>query len=185
MAFFAVLMLFFCSCKKPKKHSIQEFDIEAYIRQEIEALEKETYRLTVNNWAVYFGNDSLTKIALSDFVSVKRLFFYFSQNTCPPCIDGAVDIIKKVFPGYENNEQIVLMSPDLPKRFRENYYDKRLLTLQNDFFGLELEKKDIPFFLILNSDLEIESIHLVNKMLFSRTEKYLREVKQFYGFTAF
>ena len=71
------------------------------------------------------------------------------------------------------------MAPDYPVRFRGNCYNKKLLTLQNKYFGLGLEKKDVPFFLILNSTLQIESIHIVNKSLFSRTEEYLQKVKGF------
>lgn len=174
------ILISFFSCSNDKKRN-QATTVEKYISKEIQKLEKENINQSISNQMIFFGNDSTKKFALKDFILEKRIFFWFSQNTCSPCIDRCVDIIKAVFPSFENNENIVFVSPDYPARFRENCYNKRLLTLQDKFFGLELEKIEVPFFFILNSNLEIESIHLVNKNDFTRTEKYLQEIKTLIG----
>ena len=77
-----------------------------------------------------------------------------------------------MYSDYENN-RVLFSIPYYPVRFRNNCYNKKLLTLENKYLGIDLEKNDIPFFLILNSDLKIESIHIVNKVDFLKTEKYL------------
>lgn len=180
MTFLLCTMLSLTSCSNNKKKLVNsEFEFEKYIFEEIQKLENENEKQIIANQKFFIGNDSLKLFDLKDLLSKKRIIFWFSQNTCSPCIDRSVDIIKNVFPNYENNKQIIFISPDYPIRFRGNCYSKELLTLQNKYFGIELEKKDVPFFLILNSQLQVESIHIVNKSLFSRTEEYLQEIKEF------
>lgn len=180
MTILVCTMLSLTSCLNNKKKLVNsEFEFEKYIFEEIRKLENESEKQIIANQKFFIGNDSLKQFDLKDFLSKKRIIFWFSPNTCSPCVDRSVDIIKDVFPDYENNKQIIFVAPDYPVRFRGNCYNKKLLTLQNKYFGLVLEKKDVPFFLILNSTLQIESIHIVNKSLFSRTEEYLQKVKGF------
>ena len=39
----------------------------------------------------YWGTDSLDSFSLSNLCNDKKLFFCFSEKTCPPCIDAVVD----------------------------------------------------------------------------------------------
>lgn len=162
------------SCSDKRK--AQVIDIEKYISEKIQKLEKKNVNMSIPNQKIYFGIDSVKSFDLKDFVSERKVFFWFSQNTCSPCIDRCIDIVKKTFPDYENDDHIIFVSPDYPARFRDNFYNKKLLTLENKYFGLEFENKDVPFFIIINSNLQVNSIHIVNKNDFRRTEKYLQKI---------
>jgi hypothetical protein len=172
------LILFSASCSNSEKRiENQPVDFKKYLSEEIKKWEQKIINQTLTNQKAFIGNDSTNYLDLRDFVSTERIFFCFSINTCSPCIDQCIDVIKDVFFDYENEDRIVLVAPDYPARFRTNCYNKPLLTLQNTYFGLELEKKGLPFFLTVNPDLQIKSIHIVNKMDFGRTEKYIRKIK--------
>jgi len=167
----ALLLLFLTSCFNKDKYTEAEFDLEKYISNEIQKLERENNNQTLNNQKVYIGYDSLRKIDLIDFISDKKLIFYFSKNTCSPCIDTCLEIIKEIFPNYKNDEKIVFISPDYPSRFKENCFGKKLLTLENTYLGLEVEKKELPFFLILNSNLQVEKRSILQTRIFSGKPK--------------
>ena len=113
-----------------------------------------------------------------NLVSKNKIFFCFSRNTCTPCLEQTVEIIKKIFPNYKQNEKIIFISPDYDKRFRENCYGKKLLTLEDSKFGIPIEDTEAPFFLIINDQLHIEAIHIVNNLNFEKTEEYLRKIAQ-------
>lgn len=173
---FFISSISFSSCSNHKKKN-KVIDVEKYIYEEIQTLEKKNVNRTILNQKIFFGMDSVQSFHLKDFASKRRIFFWFSQNTCSPCIDRCIDIVKKTFPDYKNDDHIIFVSPDYPARFRDNFYNKKLLTLENKYFGLEFENKDVPFFIILNSNLQVYSIHIVNKNDFKRTEKYLQKIK--------
>lgn len=166
-----------CSYKE-KKSSTLEDNYEQILANKIKISEVENCNLNLKNQKVFFGNDSLNKISLMNLVSKNKIFFCFSRNTCTPCIEQTVDIIKKIFPDYKQNEKIIFMSPDYDKRFRDNCYGKMLLTLEQSKFGIPIENSEAPFFLRVNNQLHIESIHIVNNLNFKKTEVYLRELTQ-------
>ena len=178
IAIFICLILSFASCSNnnKKKFVSSEVDLEKYISEEIQKLENENIDKIIPDQKFFIGNDSLKQFDLKDFVKTKRIFFWFSQNTCTPCIDRCVEIIKQTFPDYETNERIIFVSPDYPVRFRNNCHGKQLLTLGNKYFGIEIEKKIFHFFFVLNSKMQVESIHVVNKNYFLRTEEYLQKI---------
>lgn len=164
-----------CSYKEKKK-SVSEDNYEQILANKIKISEVENCNLNLKNQKVFFGNDSLNKISLMNLASKNKIFFCFSRNTCTPCIEQTVDIIKKIFPDYKQNEKIIFISPDYDKRFRDNCYGKELLILEHSKFGIPIENTEAPFFLIVNNQLHIESIHIVNNLNFEKTEKYLRKI---------
>lgn len=124
----------------------------------------------------------MTQISLKNAASKKTLFFYFSENTCAPCIEETIEILKMIFPSYTSNERILFISPKYPIRFRDNFYGKKLTTLKAGVLGIPLENTEAPFFFVLNDKLEIESIHVVNKTKFYKTEEYLQKMSEKLGF---
>jgi len=166
-----------CSYKE-KKSSTLEDNYEQILANKIKISEVENCNLNLKNQKVFFGNDSLNKISLMNLVSKNKIFFCFSRNTCTPCLEQTVEIIKKIFPNYKQNEKIIFISPDYDKRFRENCYGKKLLTLEDSKFGIPIEDTEAPFFLIINDQLHIEAIHIVNNLNFEKTEEYLRKIAQ-------
>jgi hypothetical protein len=166
------------SCQQKSKWQIEETEIEKKIKVEIEKLEADNSAQVLIDQFVYLGLDSLQPVRLKDFVCKPRLFLYFSANTCSSCVDQTVETIETIFPGYKTNDNIVFVSPDYPARYRINCYGKKLLFLEKGKLGLTLEKREQPPFLfILDKNMRITTIHVVNKMDFSRTEQYLRKLK--------
>jgi len=162
-----------CSYKE-KKSSTLEDNYEQILANKIKISEVENCNLNLKNQKVFFGNE----ISLMNLVSKNKIFFCFSRNTCTPCLEQTVEIIKKIFPNYKQNEKIIFISPDYDKRFRENCYGKKLLTLEDSKFGIPIEDTEAPFFLIINDQLHIEAIHIVNNLNFEKTEEYLRKIAQ-------
>ncbi|NDV47964.1 hypothetical protein D0T49_13015 [Paludibacter sp. 221] len=175
--FSLVIVTYSCSKNKNKKDELAESTIEKIIID----IEKNNINQKITNQFVFLGNDSLNSVKLNNYIkNNKPIFFYFSSYSCSPCIDRTIEILEKTYSNYKTNNNIVFISPDYPKRFRENCYGKPLLTLEYFQLGIPVEERgfDIPpFFFILNNDLKIESIHVVNKLDFYRTEQYLKEIK--------
>ena len=132
-------------------------------------------QLLNNQWA-FWGNDSLNGFPLEQLATEERLYFYFSQNVCPPCIMQTVDLLKRYFPHYETDDRIIFISPDWPFRLRSDCYGKKLLTLQRGRLEITLEVEDVPFFFKLTPKLELTSLHIVTKEDFVRTEAFLKEL---------
>lgn len=166
-----------CSYKEKKSSTLKD-NYEQILANKIRISEVENCNLNLKNQKVFLGNDSLNKISLMNLVSKNKIFFCFSRNTCTPCLEQTIDIIKKIFPNYKQSEKIMFISPDYDKRFRENCYGKKLLTLEDSKFGIPIEDTEAPFFLIVNNQLHIESIHIVNNLNFKKTELYLRKLTQ-------
>ena len=101
-------------------------------------------------------------------------FFFFSEETCSPCIQQTVTYIKEVFPDYETDDRIYFISPAYPARFRRNCYGKKLLNLENETLGMPLESENVPFIFTVNNDLVVEKVHVVNKSNFSKTLEFLQ-----------
>jgi len=170
------------SCNSKNNNQVED-NYKKEIEKAIIRIERENNSRKVKNQYMYFGTDSTIKIELKQFLSTKRLFLYFSSNTCSPCIERTVEIIKEVLPSYIKNEKIVFLSPDYPARFRNNFYGKKLLMLENRKLGIPIENEESPpFFIIVNYDMEVESIHVVNKMDFDRTVDYLKEMTKNFDF---
>ena len=137
-------------------------------------LESENINNYVINQLVFLGSDSINKLSFQKFASQARIYFYFPLNTCSPCINKAIDLIKHYFPLYEKDDRIVFISPDFPSRLRDNCYGKKLLILSMKKLDIELEKENVPFFFTLDTNLMIKSIHVITKVDFKRTEKFLQ-----------
>jgi|GEM_PF-1156748 hypothetical protein len=144
------------------------------ILKQIENLEQTTEGQALETQWAYWGNDSLHGFELQRLSSEARLYFYFSQKVCPPCILETVDLIKKYVSDYEQNDTIVFISPDWQQRLRNDCYGKRLLTLQRGTLDIALEEEDAPFFFRISENMELTSVHIVTKVDFVRTEEYLR-----------
>lgn len=175
--FICIGSLLLVSCQQKSKWQIEESEIERKIQAEIEKLEANNNGQAVADQIVYFGFDSLKSEKLKVLVNTPKLILYFSANTCSSCVDQTVETIESIFPGYKTNDNIVFVSPDYPVRYRINCYGKKLLTLMNGKFDLPLENTtQPPFFIVVGDEMKVLSIHVVNKMNFVRTEKYLIEI---------
>jgi hypothetical protein len=168
--------------KQSRQHVDTYGDYSRMVGLKIKKLEEENRGLKVENREVYFGNDTLNRMPLSEFGKTPRLCLYFSYNTCPPCIQECVDMLERCIPNYLESENVVFISPDYLPRFRDNCYGKRLLGFRSEALGIPLEKEEVPFFFVLDKDMRINRLHVVNKTDFARTGTYLKEIRDEYAF---
>ena len=173
-----LILLYICifvlvSCSNRKRQT----PIDEYMKSVFEyigSLEEQTQGASINDQPVYYGNDSLTATFLSSLPLEDILFFYFSEQTCIPCINMTIDALNEHFTDYTTNENIIFISPDFPARLRDDCYGKRLLSLHLGSIGLSLEEMNVPFFFTVNRDMEVSSIHVVIKENMDRTSAFLK-----------
>ena len=172
-----VSILVLCSCKQNKnQNKLVSANYEALVLNTIEVLTIDNSSLKIKDQKVFWGNDSINYTMLSE-ISANKLFFYFSEQTCTPCIEQTVELIAQHFPDYlKDNDEVVFISPDCIKRFRENCYGKKLLVFEDTVIDIPLEEENIPFIFTLSKDMRISNLHIVNKNDFKITADYLKKM---------
>jgi len=172
----AIVILLSTSLKKKDNRDEPNKEVIQYIVNTAEQNQKEILFNPVINQRCYFGKDSVNSFMFEDICDSNKIFFYFSERICTPCIDNTIRVLKECFPNYKEDNSIIFISPDYPKRLAEDCYGKKLLTLKTGKLGLPM-KEQYPFFFKLNNNLEIISAHVVVKVDFKRTYNYLRKQK--------
>ena len=176
-----VFVVWFASCRsETKKQRDGQLPSSVFLKSVVDQIEKLTIaniNKQIENQHVYFGRDSLQTVSIAQLLIKQKFFFYFSKQTCPPCILQTVDCIKTVFPNYEADEEIYFISPDYPARLKEDCHGKKLLTLQKNKLGLPLEDVFTPFIFTLDVELRVNTLHIINKNDFSKTIEYLEKIK--------
>lgn len=175
---FSIAIVIFLNASLKKRNSVNEPNKEViqYIVNTAEQNQKEILFNPVINQRCYFGKDSTNSFMLEEICDSSKIFFYFSERICTPCIDNTVRVLKECFPNYKEDNSIIFISPDYPKRLAEDCYGKKLLTLKTGKLGLPM-KEQYPFFFKLNNNMEVVSAHIVVKVDFKRTYNYLRKQK--------
>lgn len=126
----------------------------------------------------YIGKDTTHAINISNNISTNILCYYFSSQTCPPCLDHIYELIKKIFPDYMSRNDIIFISNDLEFRLRDDFYHKKIFWNNNKKLNMPLEKAGIPTFFILDKDLQAKCVFLADKMTPEYIEDYLKIIKQ-------
>ena len=162
----------------------QKLTEELFFQNEHKRISQEIFRRTImycntsiDNTKVYWGRDSLNTFDLSQVTSKPRLIFCFSTNTCTPCIETAIELTKEIFPDYLENENLIITG-DYPMRLRNNCYGKKMLT----GIALPLNEIEVPFFFILDKNMNLSFLHLFNKGDSHYTKLYLEEIRKKYNF---
>jgi hypothetical protein len=176
MKYLFLLLFFAVSCFEcGNRRENPEKDYIRLVAEKIDDLTQKNNHTALVAQQVFWGNDTSKYRTLDEFTG-QTLFFFFSDNTCSPCIDHTVELIGEVFPDYLENDRVVFMSPDYPARFRENCHGKKLLGVKNGKLGLPLEGENVPFLFTLNGDLQVCDLHIVNKNDFDKTSEYLKNI---------
>jgi len=168
-----IYILSIVSCGNRKKQNTNDIYLSALLDY-VGELEEQSKNLLINDQLVFYGNDSLKNFLLSSLPPEDILFFYFSEQTCIPCINQTIEIITENFPDYTHNEKIIFIAHDIHTRNRDNCYGKRLLTFYLRDIGLPIENLNMPFFFTLNEDMAISTIHFVIKEDFERTALFIK-----------
>ncbi len=129
----------------------------------------------VSNTSIYMGSDKKTRFPISDIIDCPKLILGLNETMCAPCILSVVETIKEAFPDFENNPDIILIA-DLEQRFKDNYYNKKVLSFSNkaDF---PLYSLKAPYFFILDKDLVVKMLFITDKTSPDLTKEYLKIIK--------
>lgn len=169
-----LVFTFLLNKQKPKDYSYDYF----YSTTRIKSVITTKSELQSINPIFFIGKDTLHAMNLSDIIHGNTLCYYFSSRTCPPCLDHIHELIKRIFPDYRNRKDIIFICNDLEHRFKDNYYNKRIIWNTNKKLNIEFENKEIPTFFILNRDLKATCVFLTDKMTPEYTEDYLKIIKR-------
>lgn len=166
--------------KVPQKEYIDNFEYEKECLVILKRLELRNEHFKCLDKTAFWGTDSLSTFPISELCDEKKLFFCFSEKTCPPCIDTVVNMLHSFFTDDEIKTQIVFVSPDYPVRLRNDCYGKRLLNLCDKKIGLPIEQEEAftPFLFVMDKDLHIKYLHIHNKALPQLTSIYLEEMRK-------
>lgn len=156
-----------------------DFEYEKESLVALKRVELRNEHFQCSDQMVYWGTDTLNLFPLGDFCKGKKLFFCFSEKTCPPCVDSVVELFRKVLTEEEIKNKVVFLSPDYPLRLRNDCYGKRLLSLRYKSLGLPIELEDsfAPFLFVMGEELQVMYLHIHNKALPQLTLTYLEEMR--------
>jgi hypothetical protein len=135
-------------------------------------------RHIAKNITVFFGNDSINKINIIDFIKDKMLVFQFSGRYCEGCNSFVIKKLLEHFDNYANNDKIVLLGSEISPRLKDNFYGKKLLSYYADKMLLPFEKFEFPILYILDKNGVASMIFLPNKGFPEYTDNYLKIVKE-------
>lgn len=120
LVFALAFFIFFRSHLTRSESNInQNEELIQYIVNTAELNQKEILYNPLFNQLCYFGKDSTKPVMLKEICDTNKIFFYFSDKLCSPCIDNTIKVLKDCFPDYKNDSSIIFISPDFPKI---NYY---------------------------------------------------------------
>jgi len=166
-----VISVLFLSCQQNEKPANDHDQIRIFVNK----LEEESLGQMLEEQTFYIGTDSLEMHPLEELSGL--LCFYFSSETCTPCIIRTIDIIKEYISDYETNVEIQFVAVDFPVKYKEGYYGKKVLSLEKNKLSIPLENHFAPFFFLIDGSRKIKSVHVVNKDDYERTADYLREMR--------
>ena len=79
--------------KSPKDVYVDNFEYEKESLGILKREELKNEHYECLDQIAYWGTDSLDSFSLSNLCNDKKLFFCFSEKTCPPCSDAVFDIM--------------------------------------------------------------------------------------------
>lgn len=98
----------------------------------------------------YYGTDSTTIYSFQEQFDTPVLIFYFSIESCQPCLDLIVNTLRDSLPDYITNKNILIYSDDLEWRLRNSFFDKKVINIKSNIQPLAFIKKKIPTLFLLD-----------------------------------
>lgn len=151
------------------KHTVSE-QIQRYTRSLEIDTESQPYE------PVFFiGKDTLNKITYTGKYPI--LLCCFSVESCSPCYENMLDIVKEIFPDYKERNDIIFLSNDLEFRYRDSFYGKKIYSNAINP-SLKIAETGVPYFFILDKDLKTDLVMCPDKTFPAMTKDYLTIVKK-------
>lgn len=139
--------------------------------------EQDEYKLW--NPSFYYGTDSITTYSFQDRFDKPVLIFYFSIESCQPCLDAIVETLKDSIPNYATNENILLFSDDLEWRLRNSFLDKKIINTKSYSQPLSFIENKVPTLFLLDPQTSlIHHIFPYNKETPDYLNDYLHIIKK-------
>jgi len=143
------------------------------VTMKLDSFQRRDEGVRLANQLVYWTNEADKAFSLDSLSRSARLFFYFSYETCSPCIDMSIKLIEQIAPNYDTDESIVFITPDSPSVARDRLFKKKLLRMKAGRLGLYIEDVRVVFFFSIDENMKIRDMHIVNRENIDRTKKYL------------
>jgi hypothetical protein len=126
---------------------------------------------------LYRGSNQNDTIKLKQLAGDGILVIRFSGEACTVCIDFALEMVKKTFPDYRQNDRILFLASQIPERIKDKYYGKPVYSFTGEELNLPFEEYRIPYFFMLDSQMECNLFFIPELSQPRLTEFYLRTVK--------
>lgn len=134
---------------------------------------------TIGNSSIYWGSDNKAFIPIQSITNQPKLVIGLNQNMCRPCVEDVFADIREVFPDFESNPNILCIA-DVERRFKDNYYGKKVVSFhQKDDYPL-YEIETMPYFFIFDKDLCVKLLFITDKTSPELTKEYLKMIKERY-----
>jgi hypothetical protein len=135
--------------------------------------------VSVRNVELTYGTDT-SKYRLLNLCHDNTLIFYFSGESCSPCIDDVISLLNTVFPDLSTNERVLLIGSHLNPRVVDDYYPKPVLIYQDQRLSLPAEDMYLPCLFILDKTGKTIDSLIPEKYFPTLTEFFLKHVKEKY-----
>lgn len=152
-------------------------DQDSFIKMEKFKIVIENEQFPLKKVRMYFGLDTLKIFDFFECVQEKTLVYKFSGQYCSSCLDSDIDMIKQIFPDFQKNNRILLLSTDFNPRLKENYFGKRVASYYSECFGFPLDKSFLSVFFIVDKDHVSKMVFITDSRFPELTKIYLETIK--------
>jgi hypothetical protein len=154
-----------------------EFIFEAFKEKTVSRFKYEQYY--IGNVKIYAGSNKDKQIPVKSIADRPKLVLGLNQNMCRPCVEGVIADIKKSFPDFGTNPNIICIA-DIEQRFKDDYFGKKVVSFhqKEDFPLYKIELS--PYFFILDNDLSVKLLFVTDQTSPELTREYLKIIKERY-----
>ncbi len=157
---------------------LKEIEFMFEVSKEITVTRFKYEQYNIGNATLYTGSDKNELISIKSIINQPKLVLGLDQNMCSPCIYGVLEDLKKFFPDCDYNSNIIYIA-NIEQRFKDNYFNKKVVSFhQKNAFPLY--EIGMPYFFILDEDLDVKMLFITDKASPELTQEYLKIIKERY-----
>lgn len=110
----------------------------------------------------------------------KTLVLRYSSFSCTPCVDSAIELIKKFIEENPDIDVLLIGTYGTTQELRRFKRTNNLLTqvYHINLLRLPIEKENIPYLFILDNDMKVIDTFIPRKELLEQTARYLIHIKE-------
>lgn len=157
---------------KNKVTELSEITIKKDLqKKDFQTLENLRYKLESDfqpiflNKAQSISNENIS--LLQAIGGEEKIIFYFSENSCPPCVDQELNNLKEISNRIEENNIILLASYSNKRHFnlflKQHSLPFKAFFLNNERISFPNEMKNIPFLTVTDSSFKPRLLFIPDK----------------------